>query len=75
MTQCGTQLFHSSDSKIYKCVLDLSFSCNQVSYESVSVGLFTILQCKLADDPTGSCPGPDRGHEVNQVFAGWSRNG
>jgi hypothetical protein len=49
------------------------YSLDAVSYESLTVGLLTILSCKHADD--SRCPGPDRGHEFNQLFAAFTRNG
>eukprot|EP01051_Picozoa_sp_SAG22_P010920 SAG22_NODE_1014_length_6027_cov_3.998988_3_plen_406_part_00 len=49
------------------------YALDGASYESLTVGLFTILQCKHADDKR--CPGPENGHEFNSVFAGWSRDG
>lgn len=55
------------------------YNLDVVAYESVLVGLFTILQCKHSDAPT-ECPGPNEGHsnnstEFNSVFVGFSRDG
>ena len=41
------------------------YNADAVSYESLQLGLFTILQCKHGDNPR--CPGPENGHEYNSV--------
>ena len=55
------------------------YNLDVVPYESLLVGLFSILQCKHSDAPT-ECPGPAEGHsanatEFNSVFVGFSRDG
>eukprot|EP01052_Picozoa_sp_SAG31_P020913 SAG31_NODE_1593_length_7811_cov_13.037215_2_plen_964_part_00 len=49
------------------------YNLDAVSYESLTVGLLSILSCKHSDD--SRCPGPDRSHEFNQIFAAFTRNG
>jgi hypothetical protein len=49
------------------------YTLDGANYESVVVGLLTILQCKHADNP--ACPGPDEGREFNSLFPAFSRNG
>ena len=49
------------------------YTLDGANYESVVVGLLTILQCKHADNP--ACPGPDGPREFNSVFPAFSRDG
>ena len=48
------------------------YTLDAIAYESLLVGLFSILQCKAT---TPACPGPHNDHEFNSVFLGFSRDG
>ena len=51
------------------------YNVDAVAYESVMVGLISVLQCKPDDDARCPYKNFSTGHELNSVFAAWSRDG
>ena len=51
------------------------YNVDAVAYELRVVGLFSVLQCKPMDDQRCPFSNTSKAHELNSVFAGYSRDG